>query len=63
MCNYCEYDRDDYIRAIEKHGHIVLQPETAELRIRYYGNRSYVSINYCPMCGRNLKESDKSDKS
>ncbi len=56
MCDYCEYDRDGYISTFGKNGHVVLNPYKAELKVSYYGNQLNISIKYCPMCGRELKE-------
>lgn len=60
-CNYCSYDRDDYILAVDKHGHLVLEPYEAVLKVKFYGNKMQTKINYCPMCGRKLEEVNADD--
>lgn len=54
-CRYCSYDRDDYISAIDKQGHLVLEPYEALLKVKFYGNKMQTQINYCPICGRKLE--------
>lgn len=33
-CNYCSYDRDDYILAIDKHGHLQIVIEISDRLIK-----------------------------
>lgn len=55
-CEYCNYDRDDYISCLDKQAHIYLAPYEHMLKVKYYGHKIQVKINYCPMCGRKLVE-------
>lgn len=52
-CDYCHEDSDGYVRPIEKNAHAVLF--MGVLRIKGYGHKWDVKINYCPMCGRELR--------
>lgn len=54
MCMFCETDKDGYIYALDKNAHFCVWKQ--QLRIRVYGKIWHVDINFCPMCGRNLKE-------
>lgn len=51
-CEYCQEDRDGYVRGLDKHGHYYIH--NGELRLKRYGQKDVVKINFCPMCGRQL---------
>lgn len=51
-CEYCYEDRDGYVRGVDKQGHYYIHND--ELRLRRYGKKDVVKINFCPMCGRQL---------
>lgn len=54
-CDYCTEDRDGYVRAMSKRGHVYVHDSPDPiLRIRWYGKDMDVKIRYCPMCGRKL---------
>ena len=63
-CDYCKLRTDTSI--IKREGfdiRIVIYDNGADLDIDYTGfeeNRAtYVHINYCPMCGRNLRDEEE----
>ena len=54
-CDYCTEDRDGYVRAMSKRGHVYVHDGLDPiLRVRWYGKDMDVKIRYCPMCGRKL---------
>ena len=53
-CDYCHEDSDGYVRPIERNAHAVLFKGV--LRIKGYGYKWDVKINYYPMCGRRLTD-------
>lgn len=54
MCMFCETDKDGYVNALDKNAHIYIWKKI--LRIRLYGKSWNIDINFCPMCGKKLKE-------
>ncbi len=52
MCMFCETDRDGYVKVLNRH--ICIWKN--KLRITIYGKLWEIDINFCPMCGRQLKE-------
>ena len=58
-CNYCQTDKDGYVRPLDKNGHMYIWPYNSQLRIRYYGQSLGVEVKYCPMCGRKLREEEE----
>ena len=61
MCEYCEEDYDGWYKPLDKNGHVCVfdTPHEKRIDVTYYGNRLRIDINYCPMCGRNLREEKK----
>lgn len=67
-CPYCHEDRDGYIKPLDKNCHMYvwcgLFVSCFGLHYGYHlslsakGWHGEVEINYCPMCGRDLKEQD-----
>ena len=57
-CKYCEKDRDGYVSFIpKKKGNGKGYVWDAKLKvIAPYGNVIEYEMNYCPMCGRKLRE-------
>lgn len=58
-CDYCETDRDDYVKPLDKNGHLFICYGGMEQVVLYLSaNRWHgsVPINYCPICGRNLRK-------
>jgi hypothetical protein len=54
MCEYCEQkDKYGYSKEIMSEVCIV---NGEKLSVVTYGFEECVDINYCPMCGRNLRE-------
>ena len=53
-CEYCHEDLDGYVKPIEKNGHAYIGADTIIISL---GRRICVcQVNYCPMCGRRLKD-------
>lgn len=59
-CEYCS-DKEDK-RIIENSSlRVVVDDLTKKLFVNYYDQfwqLAYATINYCPMCGRDLRETD-----
>lgn len=67
MCEYCTTDRDGYVSSIKPTNHVKGKAEIKSF-IRYESYNGYVldtrfsttnslfKINFCPMCGRNLRD-------
>ena len=64
LCPYCHTDSDGYVQQLprEGFGNISLHwhhPAFGGWMLHFYGKHraeAKVKINFCPMCGRNLKE-------
>ena len=58
MCRYCEENFDGYYRTLDKNGHVCIfdEPSKKILNIDWYGHNMNININYCPKCGRKLRE-------
>lgn len=58
ICEYCELDKDECVKPFDKHAHAYLYPTMGEWRLifKYATYKKSLAINYCPMCGRKLKE-------
>ena len=58
MCGYCHEDSDGYVSPIEKncHAFITYTLGLPRLLLKAKGWRSEADINYCPMCGRDLRK-------
>ena len=56
-CDYCHEDADGYIKPIEKNGHAFVRfgINGWELQLKAKGWYGEAKIQYCPMCGRRLK--------
>jgi len=57
-CEYCHTDRDGYIKPLDKNAHVYLWLSgvySNNLHIKLYGREMHLPINYCPICGRDLK--------
>ena len=54
-CEYCNEDFDGYVKPIEKNCHAFITDEN-KLYIKLGGLRRECRINYCPMCGRRLRQ-------
>ena len=60
-CEYCTEDTDGYVRGLDKNCHLVIYNNFPEsdgkiLNVNWYGKQMKVPINYCPICGRNLRD-------
>lgn len=57
-CDFCHEDRDGYIKPIEKncHAFVSFGINGWGLYLQAKGWHNEVQINYCPMCGRELKK-------
>ena len=53
-CEYCYEDSDGYILSIEKNGHAYIQ--NGKLALRANGWWGECAINFCPMCGREIRK-------
>lgn len=58
MCEYCEGNYPEPMFVGEKSGLIVGLDIDKDLEIERGYITRYVSINYCPMCGRDLRGLD-----
>lgn len=57
-CKYCIEDRDGFVVPIEKNGHAFIFFGTGgySLALKACGWHKDVPINFCPMCGRKLRD-------
>lgn len=57
-CKYCHEDRDGFVMPIEKNGHAFIFFGTGgySLAMKACGWHKDILINFCPMCGRKLRE-------
>ena len=57
-CEYCHTDREGYIKPLEKncHAYLYCLADGWKLYVKLRGDKRECAINYCPMCGRKLKE-------
>lgn len=57
MCEYCDDDKETKIPLLndccDSDG-VYIDGREVEVSVSY--EQGYFNINYCPMCGRNLKE-------
>ena len=62
-CKYCHVDSDDYVKALDKNGHVFIdRPDwKPEINVSYYGHRIEFPICFCPMCGRELGRGIKNE--
>ena len=56
-CPYCHPDLDGYVKPMERKGRIFIYPTFGSYKLiaRWANNREECVINFCPLCGRNLK--------
>ena len=56
-CDYCHEDSDGYVKPIEKNCHAAIHFGMNGwcLELRAKGWHGETKINYCPMCGRKLR--------
>lgn len=58
VCEYCMADSDDYIKPLEKNAHAFIRCAPIYgwvIELRANGWSGEAQINYCPMCGRKLR--------
>ena len=65
MCKYCEQDSEGYVTGLEPYNHvrgtkkikawINMKPHKSVFRMSLYSVTTEIEINYCPMCGRELR--------
>lgn len=57
-CEYCHMDEDDFITPLEKNCHVYLYPVRGlwTLICKFKKKEYQININYCPMCGRKLRD-------
>ena len=59
-CEYCMEDSDGYVSVLDKNGHAMITKDFPNknpiLWIRAFGKQWEIAINYCPICGRKLRE-------
>ena len=57
-CDFCHEDRDGYVKPIEKNCHAFVRfgMNGWGLYLQAKGWHNEAQINYCPMCGRELKK-------
>lgn len=58
MCKYCEFDKDGYGGSMEYGNYIYRDKDegTYTIDASVSGLDNYISVNYCPKCGRKLGE-------
>ena len=63
ICPYCHTDRDGYVQHLPREGigniHIWRDWSSGEWIMTFsgkYKTKAAVKINFCPMCGRELKK-------
>ena len=56
-CPYCHEDRDGYVAPIEKNCHAFIRYPN-KLILTFDLQRRECRINYCPMCGRELRRAE-----
>ena len=55
MCEYCHEDRDGYVMPLDKNAHAYYKfPD--KLVLKFGREMRECKINFCPMCGRNLRK-------
>lgn len=57
-CEYCNEDSDGYVKPVEKNGHVAVLYSPIYgwiLGVKYGAWRKDIPIQFCPMCGRRLK--------
>lgn len=60
-CEYCHTDSNDYIKPLDKNCHVfinLLGIHPNKLTINWYGKQMDLPINYCPICGRDLRNKE-----
>lgn len=59
-CEYCNEDFDGYYKPLDKNAHVCVFDKLYEkvLDINWYGHKMKIDINFCPMCGRDLRRSN-----
>ena len=55
VCEYCHEDRDGYVCPIDNNSHVWVNSK-AEITVWLGGYLRSYEINYCPMCGRELRK-------
>lgn len=57
ICRYCNEDFDGWYQPLDKNGHLCVfdTPHKKYIDVSWYGHKMQIDINYCPMCGRELK--------
>lgn len=57
FCEYCHEDSDGYVKPVEKNCHAFIRfgMDGWELSLKANGWHGSAKIQYCPMCGRKLK--------
>lgn len=62
-CEYCHEDAGGYVKPIEKNGHAFLHFGIIGWSLALRANRwsGEAPINFCPMCGRKLREPPKEE--
>ena len=56
QCAYCHEDADGYVKPLEKNGHAFISFGMlgAHISVNAKGWKNDITINYCPICGRQL---------
>ena len=60
VCPYCHEDIEGFVKTLDKNGHAVIRPDYlsiygATIEVKYFKHSFKFPINYCPMCGRQLR--------
>lgn len=64
MCDYCQEDFDGWYKPLDKNAHVCIfdTPHEKILDISWYGHKMKIDINYCPMCGRDLRRNNTDEQ-
>lgn len=55
QCEYCHEDKNGHVKTLDASGIFYILPNYSYLRMRWFGESVNVCIEYCPMCGRQLR--------
>ena len=56
QCEYCHEGLDGYTKPLEKNCHAYVDGSKHNLVVSFGKQVSHCAINFCPMCGRGLRE-------
>lgn len=62
-CEYCIENSEGYYKPLDKNAHICIfdTPHKKYMHINWHGHKMDLDINFCPICGRRLNKSDRTE--